>query len=262
MQSTSATPITEFSDTLTRELETQILKAKKPNTKSFAAFDADGTLWDTDVGDIFFLYQIKNCNLPNMPADPWQHYMNLKSQDRVKAYYWLAQISAGQKLSQVHAWAKSALLDFENSHGPLPILKSNLRLIQFLKKTGVDVFVVTASVKWAVEPAAARLGIPPENVLGFHTEVDDGIVTERPIAPPTYRQGKADAVLKASGGVAPIFCAGNTFGDTAMLNCASAVRLAVRTQSTLDTHSPLLEEELILQKEAQEKHWFTHAFRP
>jgi phosphoserine phosphatase len=257
MHTKSPSPITEFSESFRNEIESRVLAAKKSGVQAYAAFDADGTLWDTDIGEIFFQYQIEKCRLPNIPPDPWKHYLDLKIVDRIAAYYWLAQINVGQKLSQVHAWAEEAI----RASAPVPILKSNARLVEFLRSHDVDVFVVTASVKWAVEPAAALLGIDRAHVLGMETEVTSGIISNRPIPPATYREGKAEALLKATGGVAPILCAGNTIGDIALLSCSSGVRLAVRTQSSGDADNQLLEDEMILHKEAVKKSWLSHAFR-
>lgn len=250
-------PIVEFSESFQNDLEARILNAKKPGVRALAAFDADGTLWDTDIGEIFFLYQIKNCQLANMPADPWKHYIDLKEIDRIKAYYWLAQINVGKKLSQVQDWAADAIRDF----GEVPILKSNQHLIQFLKKNGVEVFVVTASVKWAVEPAAALVGVDRDHVIGIETEVQNGVVSDRPVFPATYRQGKAEAILKATGGVAPLLSVGNTVGDIALLNCSAGVKLAVRTQPKADKNNQLLEDELALENEAKVHGWLSHGFR-
>ncbi len=250
----SNSPLVEFSDSFTQDLETRLLKLKKPGTRHIAAFDADGTLWDTDIGEVFFHYQIANCDLPNMPTDPWQHYIDLKAVDRIKAYFWLAQINVGQKLSQVQMWAEIAI-------GTVPLLKSQQKLIAFLKRSGFEVFVVTASVKWAVEPAAALLGIDHDHVVGIETEIENGIVSTRPILPATYREGKATALLKKTSGIAPLFCSGNTVGDTALLNCSTGLKLAVRTQSSDSKEIHLLEDELMLQKEAREKGWLIHEFR-
>ncbi len=253
--------IKEFSPELISLLHTQILNAKKSvGGRAVAAFDADGTLWDTDMGEAFFLYQIKNCKLPNMPIDPWQHYHDLKEVDRVAAYFWLAQINAGQKLSQVRQWAQECVEKFE-----LPVLESQKNLIQFLKENGVEVYIVTASVKWAVEPAAQFVGVDHDHVLGMQTEITGGVVGLTPILPATYRKGKAEAVLKASGGIAPLFCSGNTLGDFELLKSATHVRLAVSTQvdhfKNTNHENNLLADEQSLQKEARSQGWFAHAFR-
>ena len=257
MQTQSPSLIIEFSESFKNEIESRVLALKKSGVQAYAAFDADGTLWDTDIGELFFLYQIKNCSLKGLPPDPWKHYFDLKAVDRVKAYYWLAQINQGQKLSQVQNWAELAIRE----HAPIPILKSMASLVEFLRNQDIEVFVVTASIKWAVEPAAALLGIDRAHVLGMSTEVTGGVVSDRPLPPATYLQGKADALMLATRGIAPIFCAGNTTGDSALLSASAGVRLAVRTQSTGDKNNRLLEDELGLYREAVKREWLSHAFR-
>jgi phosphoserine phosphatase len=254
--------IKEFSNEFTKDLHSRILNAKMHSKGPLiAAFDADGTLWDTDMGEAFFLYQINNCNLPHMPKDPWQHYHEMKEVNKVAAYFWLAQINAGQKLSQVRDWAKECV-----KQASIPVLESQKKLIQFLKDNGFEVYVVTASVKWAVEPAAGLVGVDYEHVLGMQTELNGDVVGLTPILPATYRIGKAEAVLKATGGVAPLFCSGNTLGDLELLKSATSLRLAVSTQlshekSTIHENN-LFHDEQGLLKEALANGWLHHAFRP
>ena len=80
----------------------------------FAAFDADGTLWDNDLGEQFFQYQIDHAELPSLQGlDPWEHYNNEKQKHPQMAYLWLAQISQGQSFSR-------------SKIGPKPLLKAAL----------------------------------------------------------------------------------------------------------------------------------------
>ena len=45
----------------------------------YAAFDADGTLWNEDIGEKFFQYQIDHCFLPELEKkDPWEYYLKTK----------------------------------------------------------------------------------------------------------------------------------------------------------------------------------------
>ena len=250
--------IKEFSAGFLSALKKQLLEAKNSlKGPVVAAFDADGTLWDTDMGERFFLYQIKNSKLPHLPPDPWKHYHELKAVDKVAAYYWLAQINSGQTLTQVRKWAADCV-DAET----IPIFQSQKNLIQFLKENNVEVYIVTASVKWAVEPAALHVGVDFDHVLGMHTEVTRDVVGKEPIPPATYRAGKLDAILKASGGVSPFFCSGNTPGDFELMKGATHLRLAVRTwssQSSIEDNH-LRQDEDALHKEAQALGWLTHAF--
>lgn len=228
----------------------RILEAKKEtNGPWYAAFDADGTLWDTDLGEIFFDYQVHKCGL-KLPADPWQYYVETKKVDAPKAYLWLAQINKGIPFAQVQHWAESAFVEKE----PFPIFSFQKKLIQFLQKEQFKVFIVTASVKWAVEPGAKRLGIPASQVLGVKTEVKNGIVTDIQDGPITYRKGKADAILHATNGIDPIFCAGNTLGDLHLLESATHVAAAIISQKPGEALYPTEQE---LQSEAQKRHWLS-----
>lgn len=218
-----------------------------------AAFDADGTLWDTDMGENFFFHQIEQKLLKNLPTEPWEHYIRMKEEVSPQAaYLWLAQINGGQPLAQVRKWSEECL----KAHSPLPIFEGQKKLIDLLHSKDVKVYVVTASIKWAVEPAAAIYGISPDRVLGITTKIDDsGLVTKEQDGPITWRQGKVEGLLKATKGVRPFFCSGNTPGDLALLESATHVRLAMAASNG---NPELFEDELRLAEIAKSKGWFYH----
>lgn len=234
---------------ITSKIENQLNQTEGPY---YAAFDADGTLWDNDLGEQFFQYQIDHSNLDTLrQLDPWDHYNSGKKVDPEKAYLWLAQISQNQKFDQVQSWAKAAV-----DSNPLKEFESQKKLISWLQSKNVEVFIVTASVQWAVVPAAEKVGVKPENVIGIQTEIVDGIVTEKQKGPITWRQGKAEALLARTNNVKPVFCSGNTYGDIALLETAH-LPLAVQTQTE---NNGLFEEESKLLSFAKEKQWLTHHF--
>jgi HAD superfamily phosphoserine phosphatase-like hydrolase len=240
----------EFWDLLSKALEEE----RKINPNPVAAFDADGTLWDTDLGESFFKWQIANSNLPDLPKDPWRHYRDWKESDDPRpAYLWLAQINKGQTLKQVQAWAESAVKAVE----PLPVFEEQKKIIKWLLEQKVEIYVVTASVKWAVEPGALRLGLNYDNVLGIQTQIKDGIVTDHQEGVITYREGKAEAIRKATGGRSPFFASGNTMGDFALLESATQLRLAVGAAP--EGHELFATEEK-LRTEAKFLKWFIHKF--
>src|SRR5436305_726829 len=83
------------------------LEKKRPPGRAVAAFDADGTLWNTDMGEAFFDYQIRHRLVP-LPEDPWSHYNRLKQEvSHTAAYVWLAQVLNGVPLSRVRTWAQA-----------------------------------------------------------------------------------------------------------------------------------------------------------
>ena len=236
------------------KIKQTIADLQNQNVPLYAAFDADGTLWDIDLGENFFNYQIDQKCVP-LPESPWSHYLNLKkvSNDPRAAYLWLAQINANQSLEQVRAWGLAA---FESAH-PVPIFSEQKKLIQLFLENQVKIFIVTASITWAVEPGAVALGLSPEQVIGVETKVKDGLVTTEGIHPITYKQGKVEALLKHTNGVRPFFASGNSTGDTDLLKSATHLQLAVSAASRDDK---LFQTENELMRVAQENQWMRHRF--
>lgn len=247
----------DFSDEAWSFITQKIDEAVKLPGPHYAAFDADGTLWDNDAGNSFFDYEIDNKLVP-LPPEPWKHVYAIKDQDARKAFLWLAQIHKGVPLKTVRQWAQES---FDKKKGIVcfPAIKN---LISYLQSKKVEVFVVTASVKWAVEPCVAQLGIPFENVLGIQTKVENGVITDIQDGPITYREGKAEILLQKNNNVRPILSCGNTMGDYWMLDISTHVQLAVRTESheILFKDKDILNQEKKLYFEAIQRKWLTHNF--
>jgi phosphoserine phosphatase len=221
---------------------------------AIAVFDADGTLWDTDLGENFFSYLIDQ-KLIHLPKDPWNYYTELKQKnnDPREAYLWLAQILSGKDITEVQNWAEDALKAMQ----PFSIFPEQKKLIDLFLMHEVQVYIVTASVKWAVEPGAKILGIKPSHVIGVETEINDGVVSKTGVLPVTYKEGKVEALLKATQGAKPFFASGNTMGDYALLEAATDIRLAVSAASRDDR---LFKTEKELLAIAQKSGWFAHRF--
>lgn len=228
------------------------LEKHRPSGRAIAAFDADGTLWNTDLGEAFFNYLIVNQLVP-LPPDPWGHYNHMKDHEsHTKAYFWLAQILRGIPLSQVRNWAEAAV-----ALAPIPIFDETFQIIEKLKSLDVEVYIVTASVKWAVEPGARRLGLRDKDVLGIESEVRSGFVTDIQRGVITYREGKATAILAHSGGISPYFAAGNTEGDRWLLEAATNLRLVLSAAPEGTENFPTEARMLAL---AAEQGWYSHRY--
>ncbi len=229
-------------------LENVLTEQKTP----IAAFDADGTLWDIDLGETFFHYLIDHKKV-RLPADPWTHYEELKKQSPTAAYLWLAQICEGQTLKNIHEWAKEAL---QGAH-PVPVFGPQKQLVDLFISRGVQVYIITASVKWSVEPGAALFNLPPESVIGVETEIQNETVTNQQKGTITYRNGKVEALLSQTSGQKPFFACGNSEGDQELLGCATHMSLAVSASHRDDR---LFRSEEKLMKLAESRGWLTHRF--
>lgn len=241
-----------FTDEKLKKIKSALTEACQEVEQPIAAFDADGTLWEIDMGEAFFDYQI-NQRLVELPEDPWDHYLTLKAKDHPAAYLWLAQINKGVPETQLRQWAKQGL----ESVSPVPTFDAQKEIIDHLYSLGAKVYVVTASIKWAVEPAAALYGIPHEQVIGITTKVIDGKITDEKDGPITWRSGKVDGLLHHTQGQKPFFASGNTTGDLALLESASHHRLVIATAKQGDTN---FETERKMIQIAQERGWFHHSY--
>ncbi|MBX9767264.1 MAG: haloacid dehalogenase-like hydrolase [Bdellovibrionales bacterium] len=245
----------EFPSTVWDHIRTQLDEAQKSlQVPLIAAFDADGTLWDNDVGEDFFHFQIKHSNLPNLPPDPWTHYIDWKKKDRLAAYLWLAQINKGQTIATVLDWANQAI----KANAEFRIFGSQQQLIRELQSRKIEVFVVSASVEWAVVPPAGLLGVPRSNVIGVRTKVVDGVVTDQGEFPISWGPGKPLALSNVTAGKHLVLGCGNTDGDAPLISGASHIRLAVR--SSTNTSGGLWQAENGLFEIAKEKSWTMHVF--
>lgn len=238
-----------FESNFLESVESEILNRKKLKLPLVAAFDADGTLWHTDASEIFFEYTIHN-NLCSLPPNPLHFYQELKKvgDDPKIAYLWLAQIYINQNIHDVRDWAQKALQTFDHS----PVFKCQSELIQLLQKHNVTIYIVTASITWAVEPFAALLNIPKENVLGFETSVINSKVSVHPIHRATYKKGKAEALLKQTQGQKPFLCSGNSLGDVELLEISEKFHITI---SASEPSSELGQNEAKLRSIAKSKGW-------
>lgn len=246
----------DFSPEIWKLITDNVEKAIQTPGPHYAAFDADGTLWDNDAGNAFFDYEIEN-KLLSLPDDPWKYVYSLKDEDPRKAFLWLAQIHKGLPITTIKEWAKTSY-----KKRPINYFPANRKLIEFLKSKNVEVFVVTASVKWAVEPCVEALGIPASHVLGVQTQIENGIVTDIQDGPITYKEGKAEAILQKTNNVPPILSCGNTMGDYWLLDMATHIKLSVRTEGHAITYQDgdILNQERQLFEKAKEMGWITHNF--
>ncbi len=243
-----------FPDQYWARIKQTVVDLKTKGQPLFAVFDADGTLWDTDLGENFFNYQIDN-KCVNLPANPWNHYQDMKklNDDPRLAYVWLAQINQTKTIDQVRKWS----LDAFSAIQPVPIFSEQKKLIEFFLENQVCIFIVTASIRWAVEPGALALGLSKENVIGIETKVQNDIISSEAIYPVTYKEGKVEALLKHTGGVLPFFASGNSTGDTELLKAATHLQLVVSAASRDDR---LFQSENELMKIAELNNWMKHRF--
>jgi phosphoserine phosphatase len=247
--------LSRFPETLWIKLLEDIDDSVKIHPKPhLAVFDADGTLWPQDAGEEFLRFQHEQGLLKNLPSDPIAHYRKLLKKDVNTGLVWLAQVNKGLTVQEVRQMAS----EWHNSQRHTAWAYEDQKiLIEELKKRDITPYIVSGSIKWALEPLAISVGISPEHVVAVETEVHDGVITANPIEPVTFFYGKVEAFLKASDGSSPIFACGNSMGDYDLIQTSKAIKFAV---SGADPTDAFFEGEKKLAEKAEELDWYYHRF--
>ncbi len=258
---------------------------EKSKGQAIAAFDADGTLWPMDVGKLFFQYQLHHnlikdredkieisglwdmreilafSNNSSPPATLPEKATLLETtsplpgvapfpETTTERYLWFAQINAGQKLETVQNWASEAIARTKD----FPIFCEQKEIIDHLHAKAVEIFIITASVKWSVEPAAAQFyNIDKDHVLGVSTKIVDKVITDKSSGPVTYKAGKTEALQKHTKGVRPFFCSGNTEGDLHLLESSTDIKVVISSATKKDMH---YNAEQKMKGLAQQRKWY------
>ncbi len=230
-------------NTFLNEIEDYL--SKQTGTQ-YAAFDADGTCWFNDVGREVYLHQCQNVYKGKWT---WDDYARRELENVEEALWWMAEINAGRRPSDVIRDAKDTML----ARKSLSLIPSTKKLISFLKEKKVEVYIVTASVGWTIVPAASEIGIDPDHILGVETEVDkNGLITTNRHIPLTWTHGKAEAILKATNGRAPMLCGGNSISDIYLLDTSCQFKMGIRS---VDPEESLFDRENELLAVCKERGW-------
>jgi phosphatidylglycerophosphatase C len=177
-----------------------------------AAFDADGTLWAGDVGELILQAMI---GLGRAPAGAFAHYQRLLGLDPPAACAYCVELLRGCKLDELLRW--SGELVSTCAHGPLhpPMLE----LASELSRRGCEVWIVSGSNRWTVAAAAQDAGLDPQRVLALTCPVVYGVLTGVVDLPLTCARGKVDA-LRAATSRPLLLAAGNALYDLELLENA------------------------------------------
>ncbi len=146
-------------------------------------------------------------------------------------YTWSATAYAGHTLEEVTQWAEASYAENIAPHR----FAGMEALLQGLMAAGWDVFVVSASPRWAVLPGTDRIGVPRDRVLAIEVEIVDGRLTGRPRPGITQGPGKVTRIQRDIGRV-PVFGAGNSVDDLPMLRCVSEGAVVVNP-GTMDVEA-------------------------
>jgi len=224
----------------------------RPDQTQFAAFDADGTLWEDDVADLLWEHLTRGKALHRMAAaplaravrgageepthDPYADYAKLKELSRAgrcgegTMVRVMLEGLAGLREEDIYLHSQKAL---ERAGGPARKgTGPAAAMIARLRDLGYRVVVVSGSPRWTVEVAVKPLGVGPADIVAGQVAVVDGTLTDGVIEPLPHGKGKIQAILRRFG-AGPHVSVGNGLGDLQMLEAASHLKLLINPTDAL-----------------------------
>ncbi len=160
-----------------------------------AAFDADGTLWDGDLGEAVLRDLIARRRLPASPRDPWGEYLRLFEVGPAEAFAFAGRVMAG--LSEAELRETSARV-FAAEFAQRRFAETRW-LLETLAGRGWEIYIVSASNRWSIEVAAEAYGLPADRVAALDLETEGGLLTDRVCLPVPTLAGKPALLRRRTG---------------------------------------------------------------
>jgi phosphoserine phosphatase len=153
----------------------------------------------------------------------------------------IVRLYAGFTRKEVRALAETAFLEElstpfserplggRNSKRGIRYLQEAVDLLELLRENGFEIWAVSGSSKWSVEPVFDRLRIPPERVIGIDLEERDGLLTGMPVLPIPIRENKIHA-LRMHQTRPPVLVASDSRNDIPLFGYSEDLRILVNSR--------------------------------
>ena len=206
------------------EITARIEEARSASDdRGVAVFDADGTLWGEDLGERHLKVMEARGVLSASPpyGSVYEEYLQRCEMDTDEGYAWALTAMTGVPEQTVTdaailAWGAHRELVPEGIHA----------LFRWLESREIEIWIVSASNRWAIEVAGLELGVRPDRIIAMSMDVHEGRLAGQVHRPLCNGEGKAD-LIRSRIGVRPLLAMGNSRHDIAMLEVA-AVGVVVR----------------------------------
>jgi phosphoserine phosphatase len=178
------------------------------------------------------MHQIREGKTPKFDQypDPWAQYETLHHASTAAANSWIAQMNAGVSETNLRAQAEECFQK-KFKQNVFPAMQ---KLVTKLVEFGFEIWVCSASIRWAVEPGLKHLGLPLNRLVATEVLVDSkGTLTDQVIQPVPYATGKKLALEKKLS-AAPLLVAGNSMGDVDMLAMATELALCITSKAATE----------------------------
>ena len=204
-------------------LQTEFVESVLNLKPLVATFDCDGTLWSGDAGVGFFYWELEH-GLGSEPlvSEPIVRWARSRYAD-YKAGLVDEDTMCGEMVTMHRGLREEVVQQAADAYFPQAIgpgiFPEMRQLVQRLRASGCDVWVVSSSNRWVIRSGMRFFGIPQNRILAVEAAVENGTIdstiTDRLIRVPSG-PGKPEAirsVLKSS----PDCAFGNAIWDREML---------------------------------------------
>ena len=216
-------PIDGFPDEVNARLQTFLAETENMPGRKVAVFDGDGTV----LGQT-----------PHYLADECMYRFAEQHPDRKREL--LAEMGSIRNVSHQYVSGRVRFLAGESveavrqmghrcfdEHYSDKIFAPMRELIGLLQDNGFEVWVVTGSPQVLYQGfLSEQLRIPMTHVVGVHSIIRDGIVTDDLVQPVTQDHGKKEAIETVVQ-ACPLLVAGNSRGDKEMIEHSCGLRMIV-----------------------------------
>lgn len=143
----------------------------------FAAFDCDGTLWPGDAGEGFFSWGFER----HLVAD------EVMRRERARYAEYLAGRVSEDEMCGAMVTMLSGLMESEVQRAAEHYFEEKIaaqifpemqEVVRRLLDSGCDVWAVSSTSEWVIQPAMKHFGIPAERILAAAVRVEDGRITD------------------------------------------------------------------------------------
>lgn len=215
------------------------------------AFDADGTLWSTDVGDALFEAAVSHVSIreearPRLAALAREHRLAEDGTPSAIAARLFAAFLGGRieekRIAEMLVWCYAgwrrddwwefARVTLAGDRLRPAYYVPTLQILRWALDQGLRCLVVSASPQPAVEAGVAALGITPANVRAARARIEHETVLPELAAPLPWGQHKVVEARARAGNAAWIASFGDSAFDFELLR-AARIGVAVRAKPEL-----------------------------
>jgi len=228
-------PIEGFPDEVNTRLQAFLAEHDHTPGRKVAVFDGDGTVLGQTPHYLAdeCMYRFASQH-PDRKAELLERMGSIRN---VSMEYVSGRVRflAGETAVDVRAMGRQCFDDLYDDK----IFEPMRQLVGLLQDNGFEAWVITGSPQVLYQGFLSdQLGIPMERVVGVHSIIRDGVITDELVQPVTQDHGKREAIETVVQAL-PLLVAGNSRGDKEMIEASQGLRMIVNPDEHVAPDQPM-----------------------